>query len=54
MDDYSLVRFHSLDLTEEDSIEDLLLSIDTSLQYAEEQDVVDKFPEVPRIFTFNV
>eukprot|EP00057_Strongylocentrotus_purpuratus_P032635 XP_788313.2 PREDICTED: GPN-loop GTPase 3 [Strongylocentrotus purpuratus] len=39
IDDYSLVRFLPLDPSEEDSMSDLLFSIDTNLQYDEDQDV---------------
>jgi len=39
IEDYSLVRFIPLDPTDEESIGDLLLSIDTVLQYDEDQDV---------------
>ena len=36
IDDYSLVRFLPLDQTDEDSINDILLQIDTCLQYGED------------------
>ncbi|XP_022108879.1 GPN-loop GTPase 3-like isoform X2 [Acanthaster planci] len=39
IEDYSLVRFIPLDPTDEESIGDLLISIDTTLQYDEDQDV---------------
>ncbi|XP_071790362.1 GPN-loop GTPase 3-like [Asterias amurensis] len=39
IEDYSLVRFIPLDPTDEESIGDLLLSIDTTLQFDEDQDV---------------
>lgn len=39
IDDYSLVKFHPLDITDEDSINDMLLIVDNVLQYGEDQDV---------------
>ena len=39
IEDYSLVRFIPLNPTDEESIGDLLLSIDTTLQFDEDQDV---------------
>ena len=39
IDDYSLVKFQSLDIGDEDSINDILLVIDNILQYGEENDV---------------
>ena len=46
IDDYSLVQFHSLDVSEEDTIGDLLMYIDTTIQYGEDLDV-----RVPRVGT---
>lgn len=37
--DYSLVKFHPLDVSDEDSVNDLLQIIDNVLQYGEDQDV---------------
>ena len=37
--DYSLVKFHPLDVSDEDSIGDVLMVIDNVLQYGEDQDV---------------
>lgn len=37
--DYSLVKFHSLDLSKEASITDLLIEIDLSIQYGEDFEV---------------
>jgi hypothetical protein len=37
--DYSLVKFHPLDISDEDSINDVLMVIDNVLQYGEDQDV---------------
>uniref|UniRef100_A0AC35GAS3 GPN-loop GTPase 3 n=1 Tax=Panagrolaimus sp. PS1159 TaxID=55785 RepID=A0AC35GAS3_9BILA len=45
MDSYSMVSFQPLDLQDEESISDLLLNIDNSIQYGEDADVKDKFPE---------
>ncbi|XP_071482232.1 GPN-loop GTPase 3-like [Diadema antillarum] len=39
IDDYSLVRFMPLDPSEEDSMSDILFSIDSNLQFDEDQDV---------------
>ena len=38
IDDYSLVKFLPLDQTDEDSVNDILLQIDTCLQYGEDQE----------------
>lgn len=37
--DYSLVKFHALDMSKEDSITNLLVEIDLSIQYGEDLDV---------------
>lgn len=37
--DYSLVKFHPLDVSDEDSINDVLMVVDNVLQYGEDQDV---------------
>lgn len=37
--DYSLVKFHPLDVSDEDSINEVLMVIDNVLQYGEDQDV---------------
>ena len=39
IDDYSLVKFHPLDVSDEDSVNDILLMIDNVLQYGEDLDV---------------
>lgn len=39
LDDYSLVRFLPLDITDEENIADLFLTIDNTLQYGEDADV---------------
>ena len=39
IEDYSLVSFHSLDISEDDSISDLLMTIDSQIQYGEDLDV---------------
>ena len=44
IDDYSLVQFHPLDVSEEDTIGDLLTYIDTTIQYGEDLDI-----KVPRV-----
>ena len=44
IDDYSLVQFHPLDVSKEDTIGDLLTYIDTTIQYGEDLDI-----KVPRV-----
>ncbi|EFN59536.1 hypothetical protein CHLNCDRAFT_48498 [Chlorella variabilis] len=39
LDDFSMVTFTPLDISEEESIEDLLLQIDMAIQYGEDQEV---------------
>jgi hypothetical protein len=39
IDDYSLVKFYTLNLEEEDSISDILLVIDNAIQFGEDADV---------------
>jgi hypothetical protein len=39
LEDYSLVRFHPLDITDEDNITLLLQSIDNTIQFGEDQEV---------------
>ena len=45
IDDYSLVQFLPLDITQEDSIADVLLYIDNTIQYGEDLDV-----KVPKVY----
>lgn len=45
LEDYSLVKFVPLDKEDEDSITELLLVIDTTIQYGEDCDVKDRYPE---------
>lgn len=47
IDDYSLVRFHPLNIRNEDSITGLLLTIDQVLQYGEDADVKTQDFEYP-------
>jgi len=42
LDDYSLVKFFPLDITDEENIQDLLILIDNTIQYGEDQDVRTK------------
>ncbi len=44
VDDYSLVKFLPLDISDEDSINDVLLQIDLAIQYGE--DLEPKEPQV--------
>lgn len=39
LDDYSLVKYFPLDITDEENISDLFLMIDNTLQFGEDQDV---------------
>lgn len=47
IDDYSLVKFYSLEIQEEESVSDLLLMIDNALQFGEDADVKVKDFEEP-------
>ena len=53
IDDYSLVKFMPLDITDEQSINDVLVFVDNSIQYGE-----DLEPKIPRVcssrFTYRV
>ena len=44
IEDYSLLSFHSLDISEEDNISDLLMIVDSQIQYGEDLDVKDNHP----------
>ena len=47
LDDYSLVKYFPLDITDEENISDLLLMIDNVIQFGEDQDVkVKDFDEL--------
>ncbi len=46
LDDYSLVKFVPLELRDEESMANLLLVIDNAIQYGEDLDVKDRFPEL--------
>ena len=48
IDDYSLVRFLPLDITDEDSINDVLLQVDLTLQYGD-----DLEPKEPKVRAFH-
>lgn len=45
LEDYSLVKFVPLETEDEDSISELLLIIDTTIQYGEDLDTKDTYPE---------
>ncbi|CAJ0573253.1 unnamed protein product, partial [Mesorhabditis spiculigera] len=45
LEEYSLVKFHCLDTTDDECIGDLLLIIDSTIQYGEDLEVKDRFPE---------
>ena len=44
IDDYGLVRFLPLDVTDEESIDNILLQIDAALQYGKDQE-----PKEPKV-----
>ena len=46
IEDYSLVKFIPLDITDEESVGDMLLVIDTTIQFGEDAEVKDNYPEV--------
>ena len=39
IDDYSLVKFMPMDITDDESINDILLTIDNAIQYGEDEEV---------------
>uniref|UniRef100_A0A915KCJ2 GPN-loop GTPase 3 n=1 Tax=Romanomermis culicivorax TaxID=13658 RepID=A0A915KCJ2_ROMCU len=43
LENYSLVKFVTLDSTDEESVNDLLLSIDNSIQYGEDAEIRDTY-----------
>jgi len=45
MDDYSLLKFLTLDVTDEGSVDDILLCIDNAIQYGEDAEVKTNYPE---------
>jgi len=45
MDDYSLLKFLTLDVTDEGSIDDVLLCIDNAVQYGEDVEVKMNYPD---------
>ncbi|KAK6029543.1 Putative ATP binding protein [Ostertagia ostertagi] len=45
LEDYSIVKFVALNSDDEESIEQLLLVIDTTIQYGEDLEVKDRYPE---------
>lgn len=45
LEDYSIVKFVPLNCEDEESIDQLLLTIDTTIQYGEDLEVKDNFPE---------
>ena len=49
MADYGLVQFLPLDITNEDSVGDLLLFIDNAIQFGEDEDV-----KVPKVIGYLV
>ena len=49
INDYSLVQFLPLDISQEDSIADVLLYIDNTIQYGEDLDV-----KVPKVCVYAI
>jgi len=47
LDDYSLVKYFPLDITDEDNISDLFMMIDNTIQFGEDADVKIKDDEEP-------
>jgi len=45
LDDYSLVKFLPMNMDDEDTISDLLLAVDSQIQFGEDLDVKDRYPE---------
>jgi hypothetical protein len=45
IDEYSLVKFVPLNPDEEDNISELMLIIDNSIQYGEDLDVQERYPD---------
>ncbi|EPB71275.1 hypothetical protein ANCCEY_09639 [Ancylostoma ceylanicum] len=45
LEDYSIVKFVPLNSDDEESVEQLLLVIDTTIQYGEDLEVKDRYPE---------
>lgn len=45
LDEYSLVVFTTLDITDEESITNALMKIENCIQYGESQEVRDRYPE---------
>lgn len=45
LEDYSLVKFVPLDVEDEESVSNLLLLIDNAIQYGEDVEVHDRYPE---------
>jgi hypothetical protein len=45
LEDYSLIKYFPLDITDEDNVSDLLVTIDNTIQYGEDLDVREP-PEV--------
>lgn len=48
LEDYGLVQFLPLDITNEDSVGELLLFIDNAIQFGEDEDV-----KVPKVMAKN-
>ncbi|CAI4221073.1 unnamed protein product [Auanema sp. JU1783] len=45
LEDYSIVKFVPLNVDDDESVEQLLLVIDTTIQYGEDLEVRDRYPE---------
>ena len=47
LDDYSLVKFFPLDITNEENVQDLLIFVDNTIQYGEDLEVKTRDFEYP-------
>lgn len=45
LEDYSLVKFMPLDAEDDETVENVLTIIDTTIQYGEDLDVKDRYPD---------
>lgn len=53
IDDYALVKFFPINIYDEDSLNDVLLNIDNTIQYGEDQDVKDRDIDMPEAASGN-
>eukprot|EP00003_Mantamonas_plastica_P003678 TRINITY_DN1289_c0_g1_i2.p1 TRINITY_DN1289_c0_g1~~TRINITY_DN1289_c0_g1_i2.p1 ORF type:complete len:225 (+),score=63.92 TRINITY_DN1289_c0_g1_i2:587-1261(+) len=53
LDDYSMVSFQPLDITDEESVATCLMQIDNAIQFGEDEEVQDLTQEYPDEFDFD-